>query len=249
MAYQVSYVVVLSQLIHSQVKDVDQFTILSTLLEVQVYYFVPTPDFNQEVFKRNALSCYTTAQGLVRLALKLSSELAFLSFAPHFVCRSMLTAACIIISALVSPTLKDIVEAHLDAEGSSPDLVVADALDAVRLCSVQEGDLPARAAKMMESAFSVRNVLPPTEMSQLGMPEYSHRMGMGLPLDCIRRWKRQMEQMRQEQMPGGDVVGGPGAGPVGADPAAMVNWDAFMKDFDWNFDPSLIDAVPMVAPG
>ncbi|CAN8096979.1 unnamed protein product [Discula destructiva] len=227
------------------ISDVDQFTILSTLLEVEVYYFVPTPDFNQEIFKRNALRCYTTAQGLVRLALKLSNEIAFLHYSPHFVCRSLLTAACIIISALVSPTLKDIIEAHLHAEGSTPDLVVADALLAVRTCSVQDGDLSVRAAKMMESAFSVRNVLPPTEMSQLGMPEYSHRMGMGLPLDCIRRWKRQMEQMRQD--PSGDVVGGAGAGLTGADPAVMVDWDAFMKDFDWNFDPSLIDTVPMVA--
>lgn len=220
---------------------------------MQVYYFVPTPDFSPEIFKRNALRCYTTAQGLVRLALKLDAEIGFLAFSPHFVCRSMLTAACIIISALVSPTLKDFVEAHLHAEGNTPDAVVADALAAVRTCSVQDGDLPVRAAKMMESAFSVRNALPPTETSQLGLPEYSsHRLGMGLPLDCIRRWKRQMEQMR----PGGGGAGGEsvgagvagaGGGLGGADPAAMVNWDEFMKDFDWNFDPSLIDTVPMAA--
>lgn len=157
----------------------------------------------------------------------------------------MLTAACIIISALISPTLKQLVEAHIQSEGTTPDLVVVDALAAIRCCSVQEGDLPIRAAKMMESAYSVRNVLPPTEMSQLGMPEYSHRMGMGLPLDCIRRWKWQMEQIRQDMPgPGGaDVAGGAGSGLAGGDPAAMVDWDAFMKDFEWNFDPSLIDAV------
>lgn len=223
---------------------------------MQVYYFVPTPDFSPEVFKRNALRCFTTAQGLVRLALKLDAELGFLSFTPHFVCRSMLTAACIIISALVSPTLKDFVEAHLLAGGDTPDSVVADALAAVRTCSVQDGDLSVRAAKMMDSAFSVRNLLPPTEMSQLGAPEFSHRLGMGLPLDCIRRWKRQMEQMRQDlQVPGavgsdGGVaagVAGAGGGMGAADPAAMVDWDEFMKDFDWNFDPSLIDTVPMAA--
>lgn len=215
---------------------------------MQVYYFVPTPGFSAEIFKQNALRCYTTAQGLVRFALKLSSDIAFLAFSPHFVCRSMLSAACIIVSSLVSPILKDFIEAHLrDVEGTTPDAVVADALTAVRTCSVEDGDLPARAAKMIESAFAVRGMLPPTETSQLGMPEYSHRMGMGLPLDCIRRWKRQMEQMRQE-LPGGDVGGvSGGVGGLGApDPAAMVDWDAFMKDFDWNFDPSLIDPVPMV---
>lgn len=235
----------------------DHFTILSTLLEVQVYYFVPVPNFNPEIFKRNALQCHTTAQSLVRLALRLQNEIAFLSHAPHFVCRSMLSAACIIISCLISPSLKDVTEAHVQQEGSTPDLVVADALAAVRCCSIQDGDLPIRAYKMMESAWTVRHVLPPTELSQLGMPDYSYRMGMGLPLDCIRRWKRQMEQLRQEKVPsapgggggnggGADGAGngaGAGAGAGVVDPAAMIDWDAFMKDFDWNFDPSLIDTV------
>lgn len=211
---------------------------------MQVYYFVPIPDFNQDIFKRNALQCHTTAQSVIRLALKLHSDIAFLSYAPHFVCRSILTAACVIISALISPSLKDVVEAHLQQEATTPDLVVADALAGVRCCSVRDGDLPIRASKMMESAWTVRNVLPPTELSQLGRPEYSHRMGMGLPLDCIRRWKQQMEQIRQDKVTpvpgtGADVIAGAGAGV--ADPAAMIDWDAFMKDFDWNFDPSLID--------
>lgn len=229
----------------------DHFTVLSTLLEVQVYYFVPIPNFNTEIFKRNALRCHTTAQSLVQLALKLQNDLGFLSHAPHFVCRSMLTAACVIISSLISPTLKDVVEAHIQHEGTTPDLVVGDALAAVRCCSVQEGDLPLRASKMMESAWTVRNVLPPTELSQLGMPEYSHRMGMGLPLDCIRRWKNQMDQIiRQDKIAAGsggaggagpDVVAGAGVGV--ADPTAMIDWDAFTRDFDWNFDPNLIATV------
>lgn len=232
----------------------DHFTILSTLLEVQVYYFVPVPNFNPETFKRNILQCHTTAQSLVRLALRLQNEIAFLSHAPHFVCRSMLSAACVIISCLISPSLKDVIEAHVQQqEGSTPDLVVADALAAVRCCSIQDGDLPIRTYKMMESAWTVRHLLPPTELPQLVMPDCSYRMGMGLPLECLRRWKRQIELLRQEKVPqapgagtgvgGADGVGaGAGAGGV-ADPAAMIDWDAFMKDFDWNFDPSLIDTV------
>lgn len=223
----------------------DHFTVVSTLLEVQVYYFMPTPNFNLETFRRNALRCHTTAQSTVRLALKLHSEIAFLSHAPHFVCRSLLTAACVIISALISPTLRDTVEASIQQEGSTPDMVVAAAISSIRSCSVQEGDLPVRCSKMMESAWNVRHVLPPTELSQLGMPECSHRMGMGLPLDCIRRWKRQMEQLRSENGVGAADAAGPGPGTAAAvaDPASMVDWDAFMKDFDWNFDPSLIKTV------
>lgn len=227
---------------------------MGTLLEVQVYYFLPVPEFSIEIFKRNALRCYTTAESLTRLAVKLQNDIRFLSNAPHFVFRSLLTATCVMISALISPTLKDLVEAHIQLQGSTPEQVVADALSCVRHCSVQEDDLPLRAAKMMESAFNVRHILPPTELSQLGMPEYSHRMGMGLPLDCIRRWKRQMETFRNENMPSSTAVAGAGGGvdvPAGAgagaglglDPTTIIDWDAFMKDFDWNFDPSLMDTV------
>lgn len=228
---------------------------------------MPTPGFSPEIFKRNALRCHTTAQSVVRLALKLQGDIGFLSHAPHFVCRSVLTAACILISAFLSPSLKDVTERHVQDMGGTPDMVVHEALAGVRHCSIQEGDLPLRAAKMMESAWLVRDVLPPTEISQA---DFVHRMGMGLPLDCIRRWKRQMEMMRPERMtpekmtpvPGGGVdnmqAGGAGAaagggvgGGVGsgaenllaADPFSRVDWDAFMQDFDWNFDTSLMDNV------
>jgi hypothetical protein len=249
--------------------EVDQFTILSTLLEIQVFYFTPTPGFSPEIFKRNALRCHTTAQSVVRLALKLQNDIGFLSHAPHFVCRSVLTAACVLISAVLSPSLRDVTERHIQEAGGTPDMVVSEALAGVRHCSIQEGDLPVRAAKMMESAWHVRGVLPPTEISRA---DFVHRMGMGLPLDCIRRWKRQMEAMRPEKMtpvPGGGGLdmqaggaGGAAAAAVGAggglsggggsgggadllatDPFSRVDWDAFMKDFDWNFDPNLMDTV------
>lgn len=251
------------------VSEVDQFTILSTLLEIQVFYFTPTPGFSPEIFKRNALRCHTTAQSVVRLALKLQNDIGFLSHAPHFVCRSVLTAACVLISAVLSPSLRDVTERHIQEAGGTPDMVVSEALAGVRHCSIQEGDLPVRAAKMMESAWHVRGVLPPTEISRA---DFVHRMGMGLPLDCIRRWKRQMEAMRPEKMTpvpgaagvdmqaggagggaaaavgaGGGLSGGGGSGGgadlLATDPFSRVDWDAFMKDFDWNFDPNLMDTV------
>ncbi|KUI64961.1 Transcriptional regulatory protein SEF1 [Cytospora mali] len=210
------------RIMSGNISEVDQFTVLSTLLELQVYYFMPAPGFSPEIFKRNALRCHTTAQSVVRLALKLHSDIGFLSHAPHFVCRSVLTAACILISAMLSPSLKDVTERHIREGGSTPDTVVSEALAGVRYCSIQEGDLPVRAAKMMESAWHVRGVLPPTEVSQA---DFIHRMGMGLPLDCIRRWKRQMELMRPDKI------------------TPLIDWDAFMKDFDWNFDTNMMDTV------
>lgn len=222
---------------------------------------MPVPGFSQEIFKRCALRCYTTAQALVRLALQLQSNIAFLSHAPHFVCRSMLAAGCVIISTLISPSLKDLVEGHIREEGlATPDTIVSEAFASIRYCSVQEGDLPARASKMLESAWNVRSMLPPTEFSHLGsMPEYTHRLGMGLPMSCIRRWKIAMEQMRPEKcnnQAGGHAGSGGGGGGIAAadvagtgaavgvpDPVTMIDWDAFMKDFDWNFESSLMDAV------
>ncbi|KAK7742140.1 hypothetical protein SLS53_004726 [Cytospora paraplurivora] len=254
----------------SDAAEVDRFTILSTLQEIQLFYFMPMPGFSPEIFKRNALRCHTTAQSVVRLALKLQSDIGFLSHAPHFVCRSVLTAACILISAFLSPSLKDVIERHTRECGGTPDMVVGEALACVRYCSIQEGDLPVRTAKMMESAWHVRDVLPPTEISHA---DFIHRMGMGLPLDCIRRWKRQMEQIRPDKVspsvpaPGagagagaggadlqagaagaGAAGGGGGGGAGGADllatdPFSRIDWEAFMKDFDWNFDPNLMDTV------
>lgn len=238
--------------------EVDQFTILSTLLELQVFYFMPSPGFSQEAFKRNALRCHTTAQSVIRLAQKLNNDIAFLSHSPHFVCRSLLSAACIVISALLSPSTKDVIDRQIQDAGSTADMVVNEAFAGVRLCSIQDGDLPVRAAKMMESAWSVRDILPATELSQLGQMDLSHRLGMGLPLDCIRRWKRQMEQIRPDKVtpqPGAGGNAGMAADATGnaavasaaemlaADPFSRVDWDAFMKDFDMNFDPALMDTV------
>lgn len=226
----------------------DLFTVLSTLLEVQVYYYIPVAGFSQDIFKRNALRCHTTAQSLIRLAMKLHGEISFLSHAPHFVCRSLLTAACATISSLVSPTLKDCIENHIQQDGYSTDALVAEAISVVRFCSVQDGDLPTRASKMLESAWNIRHMLPATEFSHLALPEQSHRMRLGLPLDCIRRWKLAMDQIRLEKVTMGPGVvsadvSGAGASTSVPGPAPMIDWDAFMKDFEWNFDPSLIDTV------
>lgn len=167
--------------------EIDYFTILSTLLEVQVFYFIPLPGFSQETFKRNVFRCYTTAQHLISQALKLNRELAFLSHAPHFVFRSILTAVCVQMSVL---SARDVVVPQ------DVDALVQDALTAMRACSIQKDDLPIRASKIMENWWSARHLLGPTEISQLGARDFSHRLGMSLPLDCIRRWKRQIESIR-----------------------------------------------------
>lgn len=249
----------------TQLTEVDQFTLLSTLLEIQVFYFMPKPGFSPELFKRNALRCHTTAQSVVRLALKLQNDIGFLTHGPHFVYRSVLTAGCILISAVLSPSLRDVVESHVQECGGTLDMVVGEALAAVRYCSVQEVDLPLRTAKMLEGAWHVRNMLPPTEINQT---DFLHRLGMGLPLDCIRRWKNQIEQIRPEKVtpvPGGgnNVAGGAGGGAgadvqstgggngaagtaadlLATDPFSRIDWDAFMKDFDWNFDLNIMDTV------
>ncbi len=88
--------------------DLDYFSLLSTLLDVQSYYFMPVPDVTPEIMKRNVLKAYNTSQIVIRQALKLQEETGFLSYAPHFVCRTLLTAAVVTLSVLLSPHMKDV---------------------------------------------------------------------------------------------------------------------------------------------
>lgn len=71
-----------------------------------------------------------------------------------------------------------------------------------------------------------------------------------------------MDQMRPEKCGGSAAAGGPsgagessvagaevpgaGAAVRAPDPVNMIDWDAFMKDFDWNFDPSLMQIQAVV---
>lgn len=222
------------------ISDLDYFTILSTLLEVQTYYFMPVPDFSPEIVKRNVLKAYTTAQLVVRQALKLHEEAGFLFYAPHFVCRTIITAACIIVNIFLSP--------YMEMLPHAKNAIVQDAVMAIRTCSVREGDLPLRASKMIESYWSVNQAKPPTDISMKDVSQYSNRLGISLAFDYIRRWKRDIEASRPsgnaantKRQTDGTQMSSLDLSTLQPENAQLIDWDAFMDDFDWSFTPDYLN--------
>jgi len=151
---------------------------------------MPATDFSHEILKRNVLKAYSTAQIVVKQALKLQQETGFLSYAPHFVCRSLLTASVITLSILLSSHMKDV---SLQAK----QIIMQDAIAAIKTCSVHDGDLPSRASKMIEGYWSLNHLLPPLDVPIKDVSVFSHRLGTSLAFDCIRRWKRDIDRSRQ----------------------------------------------------
>lgn len=154
-----------------------------------MYYFMPLPGFSEEILVRNVARCHSTAESIIRLALKLQHDVAFLTHAPHFNFRTLLVAACVCLTVTLSP--------HAAAfEGDSGDAIIGDALTAMRTCSVQDGDLPVRAAKMMESYWSIRHHIPKSASWTFVPTDFAHRLGASLAFDWMRKWKREIESIR-----------------------------------------------------
>jgi transcriptional regulatory protein LEU3 len=122
--------------------DLDNFTLLSTLLEIQIFYFMPLPGYSEGTLKRNVLKCYTTAESLINLSLKLHREIAFLHYSPHFVFRTLLSSACVVLSVHFSAYTKGF-------QADSVDALIKDVIRAMRICSAQEHDLCQRGANSM----------------------------------------------------------------------------------------------------
>lgn len=75
---------------------------------MQSYYFIPLPGYSVNILKRNVLKAYSTAHAIIQQGIKLQKEHGLLSFAPHFVTRSLLAAACVTVSVLLSTYMKDV---------------------------------------------------------------------------------------------------------------------------------------------
>lgn len=171
----------------------------STLLEVQVLYWMPLPGRSDETLQRNLTRTYSTSEGLIKLALDLEHKYAFLTHAPHFVFRSLFLAACTIVSYLRSPPFRP---PSLDTT-EEIDLVVQNVIKALKTCSVQAEDLPIRATNVMQGYWSVRDRLPPWDICQLRTAKFRHRLGASIMFECLSRWKRDIQRTRDASHAGG----------------------------------------------
>ena len=187
--------------------DLDHFTLLSTLLEIQVYYFIPLPGYSEDILKRNVLKCYTTAEAVIRQATQLQRERAFLHYAPHFIFRHLLLATCVILSVHFSSYTKGF-------QADSMDELVKEAIRCMRTCSVQGNDLHTRGPNMVENFWNMRERLPRTTFADMGVSMFTHRLGASLAFDCLRRWKKDVEAARAMDLnPPAVNQAGPGTGP------------------------------------
>ncbi|OAA67995.1 c6 zinc finger domain containing protein [Niveomyces insectorum RCEF 264] len=189
------------RLLFPGISELDYFTLLSTLLEVQTFYFMPVPDFSAEIFKRNVLKA------------------------------TILAAACITLNVLLSPYMKDM---PIHAKNA----IIQDAIVAVRSCSIHDGDLPSRASKMIESYWSVNHLKPPLDIPMKDVSQFSHRLGTSFSFDYIRRWKRDIEASRSSVT---NVNASIDISSIQPENAQLIDWDAFMDDFDWSFTPDYLN--------
>ncbi|KAK4459142.1 putative transcription factor [Cladorrhinum samala] len=174
------------RLLYPDNSDLDNFTLLSTLLEIQTYYFMPLPGYSEELLKRNVIKCYCTAEELIHSATRLHRETAFLHYAPHFVFRTLLSSICVVMSVHLSSYTKG-----FQADTVGP--LIKEALRAIRICSVQDNDLHVRCGGMLEKYWEMKAHIP---RSDSGVSVYTHRLGASLTFDCLRRWKKDVEQAR-----------------------------------------------------
>jgi transcriptional regulatory protein LEU3 len=159
------------------------------------------PGYSEEILKRNLIRCYTTAEAVINQAVKIHRETAFLHYAPHFVYRTLMSASCVIVSVHLSAYTKGF-------QADTVDALVKDAIRAMRACSVQDGDLHMRGTNMLEQYWNHRYHLARVDMTYLGISTFTHRMGASLTFSCLRRWKENMEQMRDASNPAHADPGG-----------------------------------------
>lgn len=168
--------------------DPSRFIILTAQLEVQSYYFASPPGVPRPNFGLNALRVFNTARALLSAGLNLEARSKLLTHGTHWIYRAVIDACCILLSTLHSAA----VPADLTPAGA--DDIAASARRAVLACSVRDADLPARAAVILETFWSVRNVLPRFTEPAAAWPE---RLGGSVTYCCLTRFREALQEAKR----------------------------------------------------
>ncbi|WYZ40065.1 hypothetical protein EsH8_IV_000406 [Colletotrichum jinshuiense] len=211
--------------------DLDLFTILAVQFELQSYYLIPLSTVDKSTFRHNVNRAYSTAQAIINLSLRLDNAQRFLFHAPQHVFRTILDAVAVIFDVILSGHATDV-------ELANAEVSIKNSQEALRRCSVQEGDFPMRALRMSESYWNLRHM-----MTALDAPisQYPHRTGAVVAFGTLRRWKKELDQARMVQGggQGGAAASTPAATDANAsivptsDPLQDIDWSMLMDDFDW----------------
>ncbi|GKT46705.1 replication factor A protein 1 [Colletotrichum spaethianum] len=183
--------------------DLDLFAILAVQFELQSYYFTPLSTVDKSTFQHNVNRAYSTAQALINLSLRLDASHRFLFHAPQHVFRTILDAVAVVFDVLISGHATEV-------ELANAEVSIKNSQEALRRCSVQEGDFAMRVLRMSESYWSLRHMMPALEAP---ISQYPHRTGAVIAFGTLRRWKKDLDQARVGH--GGQGAGAAAAGGVG----------------------------------
>lgn len=163
--------------------------ILSAQLEVQSYYFLsPRTLHRPPNFALNALRAYGTSHDLIGTAVALESASQFLTHGAHWIYRSAVDAGCILLSTLHSTA------APRHISPADADALAARVRSVLQSCSVRECDLPARGSVILETFWSVRNLLPKSEEPVGAWPE---RIGAAVTYWCLNRFRDALQEAKR----------------------------------------------------
>ncbi|UNI21478.1 hypothetical protein JDV02_007466 [Purpureocillium takamizusanense] len=169
--------------------DISRFCLLAAQLELQSHFFIPLPSQQQHnaaaapppspSVKANTVRVFNTSRALIALSLDLESRTHFLTHAPQWALRSNVDAAAIIVATLTSAAAPQMDPAEADA-------LAQRACGALLHCSVRDTDLPHRACIIMETFWSVRDLVPQIGPAPGSWPE---RLSAGVTYWCLERFK------------------------------------------------------------
>ncbi|PHH70854.1 hypothetical protein CDD82_6879 [Ophiocordyceps australis] len=143
---------------------------------MQTYYFVCPPHSSPQ--RANTLRAFNTARRLVDEALQLDDQPPqLLVHAPHWVLRSLVDGAAIIITMLHSSSAPDLCDAHALARR---------ACAAVLRCSVRHADLAHRLSLTMDTFWSNRHLMPPISAAPAAWPD---RLAASVTFWCLETFR------------------------------------------------------------
>lgn len=161
--------------------DISRFCLLAAQLELQTHYFIAPPQAAPSpALRSHAVRAFNTSRALIALALDLEARTRFLTHAPQWALRSNVDAAAVVVAVLHSSSAPDGVGPR-DA-----DRLAEQACGALLRCSVRDTDLPHRACIIMETFWSVRNLVPQIGAAPSAWPD---RLGAGVTYWCLEKFK------------------------------------------------------------
>jgi hypothetical protein len=161
------------------------YTHLLTLiarLDMQAYYPCASVDTLSPNIRLNSIRLFNTSRSVISIVSEMQTRSRFATHAPNWFFRVVLTACSVLTASLHSPLRPDLTIENDDAATALLSRVHA----AMVAFSIREGDLPNRAAIMMETFWAARHLMP---MCDFPLYVWKSRTGAGIALGTLEKLK------------------------------------------------------------